>query len=837
LFSAAACVCDQRRKIHPGFFCWILMFIFDAMKQLLFTVIFFLLLLQGFCQAQVNNVTAQGIITGELMDATNGKPLPAATVSLKKAGDTLFSRSMVSAKDGGFLLENLSFGYYRLQIEITGFNKLTIDSIHLRAERFDFNLNEVKLNRRNTQMQEVVIYAEKPLIESKDGKITFNTGESALSAGATATELLKQAPLVNVDNDGKVLLRGKETKILIDDKPVELSARQLQDLLESMPGSSIEKIEVMTTPPPQYANERGGVINIVTKKGKVGKTARLNVSYGTRGEAAISGNFGYRKNKWNINASAGYGYSSFKGNSYSTRQNIYTDSVNYFNTAGQSDNGNNRPNARITVDYEASKSSSFNVTLQLNSNAADNNSNTAYSTISNINQPYRLSNRFIASDASSISPGASATWTRKFTTAGEVLKIIASFNGNTNNNQRDFYQQFLNPDYSFSGTDSTQQQRTSIKNNNTSARINYDKPLKNNKILLNAGGNISRYNSHNILNTAFMKKPENVLVPNSLLSNDFLFHQTIAALRASLRYNFTKAFYVHAGVQTELTSTNFNVKGSTGDYANQYTTWLPFGTLYKKWANEVSITLSYKRTIQRPGLNELNPAVDYADPYNTRFGNPGLRPYYADNFDFIVGKWNKAWYINGAVGYNALQDIYSIIRTLQPDGKTTITWQNISGRQEYEASAWGGFTLSKKSKLNGSLGYTYNVYSAYDRQVNRFRNGGSFYSTLNGNYQFTDVLGSNINLTFNRFANPQGSVRNTLSMNAGIQRKFFDKRLTLSLNIIDPFGQQQNRNFTYGPRFNLESFSATQTRNVRIAIGYNLIKPPVKKGKKQVKRQ
>jgi Outer membrane protein beta-barrel family len=258
--------------------------------------------------------------------------------------------------------------------------------------------------------------------------------------------------------------------------------------------------------------------------------------------------------------------------------------------------------------------------------------------------------------------------------------------------------------------------------------------------------------------------------------------------------------------------------------------------VYKKWADEVSITLSYKRTIQRPGLNELNPSVDYADPYNTRFGNPQLLPYYADNVDLILGKWNKAWYVNGAVGYNALQDIYSTIRTLQPDGKTTITWQNISGRREYEASAWGGFTVNKKSKVNLSLGYTYNVYSSYDRRVNRFRNGGSFYSTLNGNYQFSELLGSNANFTFNRFANPQGTVRNTLSMNVGMQRRLLQKRLTVSINIIDPFRQQQNRNFTYGPNFSLESFSATQTRNFRIAVGYNLIKPPVNKVKRQAKQ-
>ncbi len=807
------------------------------MKQLLFIAIFVHLSLCGICQAPSKAGNDQGIITGELVDAISSKPLVLATVSLKKSGDSLVTSSMVSAKDGSFLFENLPFGYYRLQVEITGYNKLTIDSIYLRADRFDFNLNEIKLNKKNTQLAEVIIYAEKPLIESKDGKITFNTGESALSAGATATELLKQAPLVNVDNDGKVLLRGKETKILIDDKPVEMSARQLQDLLESMPGSSIEKIEVMTTPPPQYANERGGVINIVTKKGKVGKTARLNLSYGTRGEASVSGNFGYRKSKWNINATAGYGYSRFNGSSYSTRQNLYTDSVNYFNTNGLSNNLTNRPNARFTIDYEADKKNSLNLTLQANSNIADNNSNTAYASINSNNQPYRLSNRLIASDASSISPGANFTWTRKFTMPGEVLKIITGINLNANENERDFYQQFLNPDLSFSGIDSTQQQRTSVRNHTISLRVNYDKPLKDNKITLNTGANIIRYNSHNTLNTLFMKKPENVLVRNSLLSNDFFFHQTVAALRAAARYNFTKDFYINAGVQTEFTSTSFELKDNTNDFANTYTAWLPFSTLHKKWPDEVSATLSYKRTIQRPGLNELNPSVDYGDPYNTRFGNPYLLPYYADNVDFILGKWNKAWYINGSVGYNALQDIYSSIRTLQSDGKTTITWQNISGRREYEASAWGGLTLSKKSKININLGYTYNVYSNHDRVVNRFRNGGSFYSALNGNYQFTDVLGSNANFTFNRFANPQGSVRNTLSMNVGVQRRFFQKRLTVSINIIDPFRQQQNRNFTYGPNFNLESFSATQTRNFRIAVGYNLIKPPVSKGKRQVKQK
>lgn len=264
---------------------------------------------------------------------------------------------------------------------------------------------------------------------------------------------------------------------------------------------------------------------------------------------------------------------------------------------------------------------------------------------------------------------------------------------------------------------------------------------------------------------------------------------------------------------------------------------LPFATLLKKWQNDVSITFTYKRTVQRPRLNELNPSLDYADPYNTRSGNPYVQAYYADNFDLIFGKWNKKYSLNLSVGYNSLQKIYSSIRTLQIDGSTFTTWQNISGRKEYEASAWGGYTINKKAKANLSFGYTYNVYSLYDRKVRYFRNGGSFFSTLNGSYQFTTLMNANASFTFNRFANPQGSVRNTLSMNIGIQQKFFKKKITVTLNIIDPFRQQQNKYFTYGSNFNLESFSTTNSRNYRLVLSYTFKKQEKKSNKAELMKK
>ncbi|OYW17001.1 MAG: hypothetical protein B7Z54_09010, partial [Sphingobacteriales bacterium 12-47-4] len=164
----------------------------------------------------------------------------------------------------------------------------------------------------------------------KEGNITFNAGESALSAGSSASELLTNVPLVTKDPDGKILVKGKEPRILIDDKPVSLNLQQLQDLLESMPGSSIEKIEVLTNPPPQYANEQGGVINIVTKKGRIGKSGRVTLFGGSRGEAGLNASYSYRRKGLAINLNTGMSYNRYTGEGNSQRQNIYTDSTNFF---------------------------------------------------------------------------------------------------------------------------------------------------------------------------------------------------------------------------------------------------------------------------------------------------------------------------------------------------------------------------------------------------------------------------------------------------------------------------------------------------------------------------
>jgi len=796
--------------------------------------LFIILLAVGFHSFSQSN--DPGILTGDVLDESK-KAMEGVTVVLTSLKDTNQRHSTLTDKNGNFLFEKIAFGYYRLRLSAVGMKNLTLDSIHIRQERFDFNLNDVVMKPNvNQQLDEVIIYAEKPLIQSKDGNITFNAGESALAAGSNASDLLTNVPLVSKDPNGKITVRGKEPRILIDDKPVELNLQQLQDLLESLPGSSIEKIEVMTNPPPQYANEQGGVINIITKKGKVGKSGRLSISAGTRGEESINGSFNYRKQGFALSINAGTNYNRLQGNGYSIRNNFYTDSSNFFNTKNNYLNKTWRPNLRVNMDYDINKMESLNFVLQYNQNNYDNESITEYTNINRVGKIYRLSERNILSNGDNYSPNATFSYSKRGKVLGESLKIIAGGNYSINKSDRDFFQQFFNPDHTPNGIDTAQEQLSDNSSNGYNVRIDYNRPLKNKKTSLSFGTFYNRSNSHIDVNATYKKKPEGVFVKSDLLSNEFKFHQTITNLRASVRQILKESFSITAGVSAEQTSIMFELYKENREAKNNYWTWLPFANLNRIWKDKLNLTVAYRRTIRRPGIGELNPTVDFGDPYNVRFGNENLEASTAHNFDFVLGKTKPFYFANIGLGYNIVEDIFAQVRTLLPEGKTQITWENISGRKEYEISTWGGVTISKKLRTNLSASYTFNEYSEFDKTVRKYRNGGSVTSNINTVFTPKDILNFTGGFNFNRFANPQGYARWSWSMNAGMQRKFFKKKLTVTLNVIDPF-VQRNRSFTYGTNFNLQSFSTAQTRNFRLSLGYNFIKAPKKLSPKVIPKK
>ncbi len=778
---------------------------------------FILLFVSFFATAQKS-----GMVAGNVLERETGKPVPAATVALVPLTPAASGQSISSNNEGYFIFNDVAFGVYRLQISAVGFNTMTIDSIHIRQDRADFNLSDLRLSPKSTEIESVVVYAEKPLVQSKNGNLTFNAAESPLSAGSSANELLRNVPLIATDANGNLIVEGKTPIVLIDSKPVNLNAQQLQDFLDALPGNMIEKIEVMTNPPAEYANEDGSVINIITRKGKIGVGGRIGIYDGTRGEYGAFTNASYRNHSLAINFSAGEGYNRYKGNGHSERQNLFADSTDYLNTTSHYTNTNTRPNARLSVDYDLDKKNSFNTVWQINQNNFNNNSTTDYTSVNNQGGLFGLSDRNSGSKGYSLNPSGSLTFRHRGNLPEDVLEITTSYSYGVNHNNQTYYQQYLNPDRTPTGSDSTQHQLNDSKIKGYEFRFSYDKPLDGKANTVLSFGGYYNYSSNDVnVATTFLDKATGVYDFNAPLSSDLNFLQTKTNFRASIRQTLAHGLVFTGGTSVNKTVVDFDLYNTETKTNNSFWNWLPFANISKTWDDQWNITGVYRRTIRRPGLGEMNPSVDYSDPYNLKYGNPDLMPSLSHEFSLHFGKSNNQYYFNGNFGFNEVQNIYTQITSLQSDGTTVTTYENISNRNEYSVGSWSGYTFTRELKANIGLNYIYSQYGSYDKTVNNYQDNGSFYTNFNVNYMPTRLWNFTVSCLYNRNGNPQGVSTATVNTNFGIQRKFFDKKLIATLNVSDPFIQQSNTSDVHGTDFNVASYSTTQTRNYRLTLSYD----------------
>ncbi|HEY8915400.1 MAG TPA: hypothetical protein VIM87_03150, partial [Chitinophaga sp.] len=166
------------------------------------------------------------------------------------------------------------------------------------------------------------VKGSKPFLVQSVDRMTLNVSESPVAAGSNAYDVIKRAPGVLADQNGTLSVRGKSVSVWIDGRPSNLSGEELNTLLQTMNGSSLDKVEIITHPSARYDAQGGAVINIKTIKGRsLGMNGTFTLGAGAGRFARYNSGLGlnYRTAKVNVYGSYDYGNNQVYLDNRSTR--------------------------------------------------------------------------------------------------------------------------------------------------------------------------------------------------------------------------------------------------------------------------------------------------------------------------------------------------------------------------------------------------------------------------------------------------------------------------------------------------------------------------------------
>jgi len=202
-------------------------------------------------------------LSGTIVDETTENPVPYATVTLFNVDEAV--DGIMCDEEGFFSITELIPGKYKIIIESIGYEKHIIEDFSLNREYgIKRSLGTIKLIPKTIDLDAINVIEERSLYEFETDKMIYNASDDIISSGGTAEDVLRKVPMVTVDLDGEVSLRGNaNVKILIDGRDSRFGSE-----IDNIPSSMIDQIEVITSPSAKYDPEgMAGIINIKLKKG------------------------------------------------------------------------------------------------------------------------------------------------------------------------------------------------------------------------------------------------------------------------------------------------------------------------------------------------------------------------------------------------------------------------------------------------------------------------------------------------------------------------------------------------------------------------------------------
>ncbi len=670
------------------------------------------------------------------------------------------------------------------------------------------------------EMANVVVTSRRPMMRQEEDKTVVDP-ENMVNTSTNAYEVIEKTPGIFMDQDGNIYLTSTTpATVYINGKEMRMSAADVATMLKSLPPGAIAKIEIMRTPSAKYdASGGGGVVNVILKKGvKIGLTGSLNANmnqgvYGNQGIGfSLNNNTGKVSAYLNTQFSRRTGYEQIV-----TDRNFATDSL-------LSQDAYTRYPARsfytgYGITYEAGKKWELSYDGRFSLNQSDNstvNGSVIRKASSNATITRNLGR--ISNDAASLGLNQNLEAKLKIDSAGSEWTTGLTYSYNRNRTQQDFTTAFEVPVATLFGGDGD------INTDRHFFMAQTDLKWKFSKQLTAEAGvktTVQDYKSF----TEFFRQLGGVRNKDLARTNTFAYKENINAAYLQASQTFA-GFTLKAGARVE----NTNMRGRQtvpGDtsFTIHRTDLFPYLYLSRNLFSIMQYPLRgylvYRRTISRPGYDLLNPFPRFADQYLSETGNPSLRPQFTNNYEANVS-FDETPVL--AVGLNQTKDIFTNV-IYQSDSSRSVairTYDNLGTNKEMYFRATGALPPGGKYFFVVGAQYNHNFYEGlYENRPLSFKRGSWFFFTYH-----SLKLDSRSQFSFHGFLRLRGQqqfyeLSSFGSTNFNINRQFFRKKLTVTLNVNDVFFTNKNKFALQQGTVNASGLRQSDTRRFGINLRYN----------------
>ncbi|MDR2498856.1 MAG: TonB-dependent receptor [Tannerellaceae bacterium] len=791
------------------------------MKQSFLSLILILGLAATLCAQQ--NSPAGIVVSGQVVDSLNNETIPYATLGIAFAAfPTNVITRLACDEQGKFSAKLQMAATYIFTFQYVGKATL-VRTIEIPEGKDKVDIGKVMMSDRNEALGEVTVTAQRPLIKIDVDKITYNLEEDPEARTATVLEMLRKAPMVTVDGDDKVQLKGSDNfRIYLNGKPTAmLSGSSASDVLKSMPASSVKNIEIITDPGAKYDAEGvGGIINIITARNALqGYTATISSGFSSFGGYRGAGYITTKVGRLGLTANYNYVDNRRPWMNYSSTRDQYGSFANTLQQNGRSKNSGRFHIGFIEANYELDSLNLIRLSTNLfsGSSTGKQDVHAAMTPGTESGRPYSYD---LLSDSKSGfgSTEANIDFQHSTRRKDELLTLSYRFAREPDNshsetwllNEVNYYNNGMYPRRSDNKAQAIEH----------TAQIDYARPLFADHTLEAGAKYILRPNrssTHEEINDTLSGEWMPYVLPTHIFKHTQ--HIYAAYLAYAIRY---KKFSYKAGLRAEGTSLSVAFDQAPDmDFSTRYFNIVPNAAIAYTIGMSSQLRFAYNLRIYRPGIWYLNPYVNQTDPQNISYGNPNLSSEKSHglnlNYSFFMQKFN----FNAALGYNIVNNAieqYTFVN--QGTGVNERTYENVGRNRSLSLSLYGRWSPAPlfNLSLNANI-----FHRSIDNPARELSNSG-FYGMMYGNAQFNLPKDFSIGAAA-QYATPMIQLQsksspyfiNLLTLN----KSFLNKRLTLSLIAQSPFKQHINMQTTTDDRdFRNLTINKQNVREFRLRISY-----------------